>query len=460
MRLASPWTPRLAETKGPPCQRLVAALAEDIASGAVPGGARLPPHRDLAYRLGIGLGTVTKAYGILERRGLVHSVRGRGMFVTGLPPRPAGIIDLSINTPPQVLSDRLLAATLTRLARRLDAGTFGAYASAAGSHAHRARMTHWLGLQRLEVTPDRVLLCNGAQHALAVAFAVACPRDAAVLTESITYPGAIALARQNGHVLTGLAMDDQGLLPEALERAVRSRAAEMSARVLYVTPTLQNPTAATMGLARRQDIVRLCRAHDVLIVEDDVYSIFAPPDLPPLATLAPERTLYVGGLSKTLSPGLRIGVLAVPEALVGSALSALQATSSMASPVTSMMTEEWLTDGTAGSVAASICLEARKRCDLARTLLPSGRVSASAAGFHLWLPMPVTEAENVARRAAERGVIVPSPTMFLVDPDATQSGVRLSLGGPPIGALERALPLVGQLLAPGDVQEQSGFARL
>lgn len=452
--------PRLADTKGLPHERLVAALAEDIASGAVPGGARLPPHRDLAYRLGIGLGTVTKAYGILERRGLVHSVRGRGMFVAGLPPRPMGIIDLSINTPPQMLSDRLLAATLTKLARRLDAGTFGAYASAAGSHAHRTRMTQWLALQRLETAPDRVLLCNGAQHALAVAFTVACPRGAAVFTETVTYSGAIALARQNGHALTGLEMDDQGLLPEALERALQPRAAETSARILYVTPTLQNPTAATMGLGRRQDIVRLCRAHDVLIVEDDVYSIFAPPDLPPLAMLAPERTLYVSGLSKTLSPGLRIGVLAMPEPLVCRALSALQATSSMASPIASMMMEEWLTDGTASSVATSICLDAAKRCDLARTLLPPGRVSASAAGFHLWLPMPVIEAEIFARRAAGGGVVVPSPTMFLVDPDAAQSGIRLSLGGPPIAELERGLTIVGQLLDRGDMQEQSGISRL
>ncbi|WP_163277873.1 GntR family transcriptional regulator, partial [Klebsiella aerogenes] len=70
MRLASPWQPRLGAVKGQPYERLVGALTEDIAAGTVPAGARLPPHRDLAYRLGIGLGTVTKAYATLERRGL------------------------------------------------------------------------------------------------------------------------------------------------------------------------------------------------------------------------------------------------------------------------------------------------------------------------------------------------------------------------------------------------------
>ncbi|MGV6873257.1 aminotransferase-like domain-containing protein [Pseudochelatococcus sp. B33] len=445
MRLASPWTPRLSETKGLPYERLVTALADDIASGSVPSGARLPAYRDLAYQLGIGLGTVTKAYGVLERRGLVHSVRGRGMFVTGLPSRPASIIDLSLNTPPQVLSDRLLAATLTKLAKRLDAGSFGAYAPAAGSHAHRSQMTRWLALQRLEATPDRVLLCHGAQHALSIAFGLTCPRDAVILTESVTYPGAIALARQNGHRLIGLEMDEQGLQPEALERALQSRA-RASGRVLYITPTLQNPTASTMGLHRREEIVRLCKVHDVIIVEDDVYSIFAPSDLPPLAALAPERTLYVSGLSKTLSPGLRIGVLAVPAPLAESAVSRLQATSSMASPISCAMMEEWLTDGTAASVAASIRVDTAKRCDLARTLLPLSRVPISAAGFHLWLPMLVTDAERLARSATDRGVIVPSPTAFLVDPDNPRAGVRLSLGGPPLGDLKQALTIIRQLL--------------
>ncbi|MDT8871263.1 aminotransferase class I/II-fold pyridoxal phosphate-dependent enzyme [Komagataeibacter rhaeticus] len=80
--------------------------------------------------------------------------------------------------------------------------------------------------------------------------------------------------------------------------------------MLYVTPTMHNPTTATMDLARRQDVVRLCRAHDALIIEDDVYHCVADDTLPALVTLAPERTFHVSSLSKTLSPGLRIGTLA------------------------------------------------------------------------------------------------------------------------------------------------------
>ena len=449
MRLASPWSPRLSEAEGSPYEKLVAALVEDIVQNAIPGGARLPPHRDLAYQLGIGLGTVTKAYSVLERRGLVQSVRGRGMFVAGSSPRRDDIIDLSINTPPQMLSDRLLAATLIGLAKRLDAGTFSTYAPAAGSHEHRKRMSQWLASQKLEVTPDRILLCNGAQHALSVALAVACGSGAILLTEAITYPGALMLARQGNLALVGLDTDDEGVTPEALERALRSPECASGPRVLYVTPTLQNPTTATMGPGRRQDIVRLCKVHDVTIVEDDVYSIFAPLNLLPLAALAPERTLYVTGLSKTLSPGLRIGALVVPPAFIERSLSKLQATCSMTSPIACMIMEQWLTDGTAASVASSIRSDATKRTQLAMMRLPSRLRQAATTGFHVWLPMPLIEAEHLARAAANVGVLVMSPTAALVDPHATQGGVRLSLGGPSIGALGQALTTIAGLFDQG-----------
>ncbi len=449
MRLASPWKPRLSEAGGLPYERLVTALAGDIADGGIPCGARLPPHRELAYQLEIGLGTVTKAYAVLERRGLVQSVRGRGMFVAGLSPRPQGLIDLSINTPPQMLSNRLLAATLAGMARRLDADTFAAYAPAAGRPSHRAQMARWLADQRLEVTPERILLCNGAQHALSVAFAVACQPGGVLLTEAVTYPGAILLARQSALTLIGLDMDDEGLAPAALEKALRAPAAVAAPRVLYVTPTLHNPTAATMSAARRLDIVRICRAHDVTIIEDDVYSVFAGADLLPLAALAPERTLYVGGLSKTVSPGLRIGALVVPTRFIERAIARLQATCSMASPLACMIMEQWLTDGTAASVAASIRLDAAQRYELVRTALPPTLPAHAITGFHVWLPMPAAEAERLTKSAAARGVIVMPPNAALVDPDASQGGIRLSVGSPTIDALKQALAVIGSLFDPG-----------
>lgn len=447
MRLASPWSPRLSEEPGLTHERLVTALEEDLADGRLPVGARMPAHRDLAYRLGIGLGTVTKAYSLLEKRGLVRSVRGRGMFVAGAEPNPSEIINLSVNTPPQMLGDGVLSATLAALARQMDADSFGRYRPPAGSTPHREAMAHWLAEHRLQVKADRLLLTNGAQHALAVALAATAGIGGTVFTEALTYPGGILAARQNLQALKAVALDEEGLRPDALAAAFAAHSGER--RVVYLTPTLHNPTGVTMGLARRQEIVAVCRAHDATIVEDDVYSLFTPAGLPALAELAPERTFYIAGFSKILSPGLRIGALAVPPATLQAAQDYLQATSSMASPLMCAIMERWIRDGTARAVGEAIRQEATERAAMAQAILGSSIRPASGAGFHLWLPMSLADAASLAQRAAARGVMVTPPAAVMVDENDRAAGVRLCMGAPSREDLMRALRIIRSLLDGG-----------
>lgn len=454
MLLASPWQPRLADSSGSASERLIEALARDIADGSLPPGARLPAHRPLAWQLDIGIGTVTKAYAQLERRGLVRSVRGRGMFVAGLPQAASRMVDLSINVPPQVLSDRLLAASLVDLARRLDADSFGAYAAPAGRPEHRALLARWLAPTGLDAAPERLLICNGAQHALAIAFAITCGPDTELLTEALSYPGAIALARRRGMRLTGLAIDEEGLVPQALDQALHQATAAGRRAVLYITPTLHNPTTATMSEARRREIASLCRAHDAVIVEDDIHAALAEPGTTAVAALAPERTLHVSGLSKVLSPGLRIGSLIVPEPWLEPAIAELAATCTMASLLSCLIMERWLSEDTAASVARSIREEASRRTALARELLPPGIAMRLGNGFHLWLPMAPERAKALPARAAASGIILPDPEIFLAGAQEPALGMRLSLGGPKLDRLQDSLvSLRTLLLDPGSAPQ-------
>ncbi len=452
MRLTSPWDPRLAEGEGALLDRLVAAIVEDIVAGVLPVGARLPAHRDLAWRLGVGLGTVTRAYGLLERRGLVRSERGRGMFVCGgETSRRRPWIDLSVNTPPQILTDRLLAATFTALARDLDAASFSRYRPAIGTIEDRRTVARWLAEQRLEVPAERLFLTNGAQHALAIAFTVVCGPGGRLFTEAATYPGAVAAAVTSGITPTGVALDAEGMRPEALDAAL-AETTGTTGRAVYVTPTLHNPTTATMGAGRRRDLVAVARAHDVAVVEDDVYSLFTPPDLPTVAELAPERVFYVGGFSKTLNPGLRLGFLAPPATAVERTARALQATSSMTSPFACAMVERWIVDGTARSIGDSIRREAAARIEAARAVVPGLVAPLERPGFHTWLPLSPLAAERTARRAAEAGVLLTPPEAVVADPanDRGPSGLRLCLGGPNRSDLDAALAVVARAVSGED----------
>lgn len=443
MRLVSPWQPRLSEGPAPPSERLVAALAEDILDGRLASGDRLPAHRDLADRLGIGVGTVTRAYGVLERRGLVHSVKGRGTFVALVQRRRGPQIDLARNVPPAVITERLLGQTLAAVARRVDAGLFNDYPPLGGHDEHRRLMARWFAGMGMAAEPGRLVLTSGAHHAVSLALLLTCGARGTLFTEAQTYPGVIALARHQGIRLVGVAMDEEGMVPEALERALSARAEGPAA--LYVTPTMQNPTTATMSRTRREEIVALCRAHDIAIIEDDVYSLSADAQLVPLAMLAPERTFYANSLSKTLNPALRMGGLVAPPDRVEAAIRALQATAIMVSPLSCALMEQWLLDGTAQDVVQAIQLESQRRTALAESILGDMMRARRYPGYHLWLPMSRQDAEQLARTAGDLGIMLTPPSATAADPGADASGIRLCLGAPALPELGEALNAIARL---------------
>jgi DNA-binding transcriptional MocR family regulator len=447
MLLQSPWRPYLADLPGSPADRLITALADDILEGRLEAGARLPAHRDLAWSLKIGVGTVTKAYAVLERRGLTRSVKGRGTFVALVQAhKPAGI-DLSFNQPPAMLSDRLLRRTLSSIAKTVDPGLFTHYPPPLGHDEHRRLMTHWLNDLGMPAEAERVVLTSGAQQAMAVAFSVALKPGGTIFCEALTYPGVLTLARFAGYRVVGVAMDHEGMLPAALEEALANRPNGVRSSLVYIMPTMQNPTTATMSAARRHEIAEICRRHAITVVEDDVYSLVPLPGRPPIATLLPERTFYVNSLSKTVSPGLRIGSLVVPPGQMERSAAALRATLLAVSPLSCAVMERWMVEGTADTLRAAIRMEADRRTTLARSILGSAMRRSEIAGFHIFLPMVRAEAERVAAEAASFGVAVTTPRAIAADRNSEESGLRLCLGAPSLPDLRAGLSRVASLLA-------------
>lgn len=445
MRLRSPWVARLLDTPGSPAERLVGALSEDILEHRLEAGDRLPAHRDLAHRLGIGLGTVTKAYGALERRGLVRSVNGRGTFVALVESRHGPVIDLSRNAPPASMSERVLARTLTAMAKRLDAGLFNGYPPVGGHEEHRRLLATWFAGFGMEADPRRLVLTSGAHHAVTIAMAVLCA-GGTLFTEAQTYPGVIALARHMNTEIVGLRMDEEGILPDALDRALTDRGSKSAA--LYVTPTMQNPTTATMSNDRRAAVVAVCRKHALPIIEDDVYTLAIDEGSVPLAMMAPELTFYANSLSKTLNPSLRIGGLVAPDAWFDAVCSSLQVTSVMVSPLSAAVMEQWLLDGTAQELIQSIHRESVRRHQIAERILGSCIQKATRPGYHLWLPMSADKAAAVEAAANAKRVLVTPPASTAANTDEA-AGIRLCFGAPPIAELEEALELVAELVGAG-----------
>jgi DNA-binding transcriptional MocR family regulator len=444
MRTVSPWFPRLEELDVPASERLIEALAADILSEQLEDGARLPAHRDLAWKLKISVGTVTKAYRVLQRRGLIESSKGSGTFVVGRRRQQEPMIDLSVNAPPAMLNERVLSSTLAVAARKVEPFYFLNYPPPAGHERHRILMANWLSSIGIDANPGRLLLTSGAQQALAVAFATSSRPGGIILTERLTYPGVLTLAQVGNYSVMGIPTDDEGMVPAALDETL-TRTKETPS-VLYLTPTLHNPTAATMGLMRRQEIVKICAKHNILIIEDDVYGLLKNETLPCLVNLAPERTIYVTSLSKCLCPGLRIGMLLVPSQLLQKALFTLHATGLSVSALSCAVVEQWLYDGTADNMLSSIGAEALRRLAIVRSYLFRWIREPSGKSFHIWLPMPRFEADRLVEAVAQEGVLLTPPASVLVDKADLESGVRLCLGAPSLNDLHRALGILKEKL--------------
>lgn len=444
MLLQSPWMPRLADRDASVAERLVLALVDDIVEGRLNGGDRLPAHRDLAWRLGIGLGTVTKAYAALERRGLVRSVKGRGTFVAICQAHEEREIDLSSNVPPAMVTARLLSQTLSGVARKIDADHFNLYSPPAGHLEHRRLLARWLETLDVPVEPSNLVLTGNARQAISLAFDLACGPQGVILTERLTYPGAIALARRKGYRIKGVEMDTEGMVPEALADALDS-VASVASRAVYLTPTLHNPTTATMGVARRQAIVDVCRRSGAWVIEDGVYTL-GPPGAPALAALAPERVFHVNGLSKSLGPGLRIGMLALPEGMQAMAQAVLQDIPMDPSPLSCAVVEDWLSTGVIATIPQALRNEARRRSSLAASLLGAAEFVSHPDAYHVWLPMPRDAANRLATAAASLGVKVTAPESIMVERSDQATGIRLCLGGPSLDNLTHGLTLLARLL--------------
>ena len=428
------WIPSISKTDGPLYLGIADAIASAIESGELADDARLPPQRSMASALGIDYTTVSRAYAEAGRRGLVEGRVGQGTFVVRRTPgKPAGPVtggqvDLGMNVPPPI-DDPALAARMWRGFAELE-HTGGLellrhYQSPGGAGADRMAGMQWLSRRRLpSLAVERVLVCPGAQGAmLAVMGTLANPGDT-VLSEALCYPGFRALAAQLRLSVCPVAMDAEGILPEEFDAACRRE----RPKVLYCTPTLHNPTTATMSRVRREAIVAVARRHGVPILEDDAYWALLAEPLPPLAALAPELTYYIGGLAKTLAPALRIAYLATPDTRTAArVMGGIRATATMASPLTAALATSWIEDGTADAVLLAIRAETRARQAIATSILPPEMARTHPNAFHAWLLLsePWTR-EEFASRMRTTGIATVNSDAFAVarPPEA----VRLALG--------------------------------
>ncbi|MFB9994242.1 PLP-dependent aminotransferase family protein [Deinococcus oregonensis] len=457
--------------------QLAAQLRAGVTSGTLAAGMVLPGSRALAGELVVTRGVVTLALAELAAEGVLDAVAGVGMRVaTGAarpasqstaaalplpawfvspPPAPvdAGKPQGGISFKPGVAASHLLDGRAWRAAWQAAAraAPSGDYGPAAGQWPLRVALAAFLARSRgLSVDPARLMVTAGSLSALGL-IAGLLPRGSRVLFENPGYRAARQVLLDAGHTVIPVPVDENGLMTDRLPPA----------RLAVVTPSHQYPLGVRMGVPRRLALLEWARQHDALIVEDDYDGEFrygAPP-LPPLTALdegegGGGRVLYLGTLSKVLTPAVRTGFVVAPAAL----LPAVERARVLADAGHNTVTQDALTHFILGGHLDRHVRRARRwhgqqQSALASALSPltdAGRPLAQLggieAGLHACLHLvPPLDAEAVAAALAVRGVFVGTLQLFTVA-ELAQQALVLGYGGLTVAQIETGAKVIVEVL--------------
>src|ERR1700704_1211712 len=432
--------------------KLADAVAAEIASGALKPGDRLPPQRAFAYERKIAVSTASRVYTELLRRGLVVGEVGRGTFISGEARRgiaastePRGArIDLEFNYPLLPGQSALIARSLEGLNRPETLDIALKQATSIGTQTARNISAAYLTRQNRDWSPkpeQLVFTANGRQ-CIAASLAAVVPPGGRCGVEALTYPFVKGIAARLGITLVPLAMDENGVRPDGVQKAHRE--ARLSA--LYVQPVIHNPLGMTMPQARRVDLLRVVEKLDLTVIEDMVYGFLD--DVPPLAASAPDRCVVLDSLSKKVAPGLSLGFVVPPPRLRENVMASVRSGGWTASGFAFSAAQQLMGDGTAAELARLKRNDAQQRQKIAANCLSGFQLQTNSKSYHLWLTLPPHwRSQTFVAAAARRDIALTPSTTFAVSAGHAPNGVRLALAAPPIDQLEMALRTLSGMLS-------------
>ena len=413
-------------------QSLAKRLEDDIRSGALLPGTKLPPQRELADFLDINVSTVSQAFRICSDKGLLTSVTGSGTFVaydamTNLSLAPDGtepLIELASMMPETIAVDGVVASLQAMLVEE-KAPAFFQYGS--GRAAWRRLAALDLLRRAGAVGKEGAVAANGGQNAIVASLLALCRPGDRLGVDPLVYSGLKQAARLLGVRLVPVAQEQGEMSADGIRYAVQNH----QIKGLYIVPDFQNPTAHVMSEQGRRTIAQAAEDEGLFIIEDGVARLMAADPLPTIQSLAPERTFFILSLSKVLLPTLRMAYILCPPAYTDALQDIVQSLHLSQSELLAELTARLLVSGAAEALIAARREGAARRNAIAEEILKGYTLLGSSECLSRWLVLPEgltgTQAEDEARR---RGVAVYGDAHFAVGPESRQYGLRLAVTAP------------------------------
>lgn len=427
------WKPEREGLTRPYYASLLTHLEEEIRSGHLAAGTKLPPQRELADFLDLNYTTITRVYTAAKKKGLVYGIIGKGTFVA-----PHAKEDITIAE--QKASEDVIElgfisgfseCTLPvekALARIMAKGNIRSLLDYRYIHGHPHQLmaaSRWLSQMGVTIAPSHISIFTGAENALSVALASLFQKGDAIAVDEYTYSNFIELANIMELTLVPIRGDRNGMQPEQLALACQKR----KIRGIYLMPGGSNPTNVCIPEGRRRMLSQVIKKYDLLLMEDDLYgwiSASTGQPLRPLFEMVDRKAFYICSTTKNLCPGLRIAFGAYKEDIAAPLLRGLANMNIKTSSLDAEIITELILSGAAYDLIRQKLRLAKEAGELFDSYFP--KVQEGTTSFFRWLPIskeipgPQVEAELLAR-----GVHVYHSYRFQVTGEPKTAYLRVAL---------------------------------
>ena len=461
------WLPDISSRQGPLYLRIADCAEADIKAGKLAAQAKLPPQRDLAYDLGVTIGTITRAYALLRERGLVSGEVGRGTYVqpglaanenrtadpitvnfggTRLMSPPPGKLRFDTTAAADVGQSAMIGRLMMEIATS-HPGEIASYTRVLSSDWQEAGR-RWLSTGTWSPEPVSVIPQLGVHAAItAIIAAVSGPGDR-IVSEHLTYSQVARSALLTGRQIALVDSDQDGVVPEDFERVC----AREHPKAAFLIPSGQNPTLAVIPEARRREIADIARKHNVWLIEDYIYGGMIADDIPLFAQIAPDRTFHVNGLSKSVAAGVRGAWVACPAHFSQRVRVTQKLVTGGLPFVLAELAARLVLSGAADRIRAKVIEEITAREAVARRIFSGFSFRSHPHMPFLWLKLPEPWLSGTFKQAAfNEGVLVDDEDEFKSGrSDQVYHRVRVAFSeGVGRGAIEDGMNILRRLLDGG-----------
>lgn len=433
----------------PPYLAIAGYLERDILSGEREPGSRLETHREMATKVGVTVSTITRAYVELGKRGLISSMVGRGTFVlkhklaASLAGVPQDLVELS--TPmPLVDEEPSIKPFMQKVMQDEGLDDLVKSFSPLGRHEHRAVGAGWLHRAGIDATADSVLIAGGQQHALSCILNGLFSHGDTIAVDQFTPPGFTAIVRRAGIASRGVAVDDEGMIPERLDELCAAQAI----RGVYFVGNTQNPSAKPASMERLEALSKVIARYNLVVVEDGSFSVFSNRKARPLSALLHDSAVYAASLGPAIFSGLQVAFIHAPKKLYNRIAQTIMDNIVGVPPLNVAIACEVITNGALDNTLKSKQKEMKARLAVLRDVLGGFAVTWSEDSLYAWLHLPPAwKASDFERQAEKNGVKVFSVDRFMTGAFASPNCIRLAITGPSgILSLRKGLGILACML--------------